>query len=257
MSRTVYEVNIGEKYNLLTVIGKEPKNIRGIICQCECGNITNAKASELVKGTKKSCGCLKYKKNDLTGQTFGNLTVIKQADEKIGEARAWECQCKCGNIVIARTGDLTSGSRTSCGCGNPLRFNLVGQKFNKLTVIEKIGSENQKTIWKCQCECGNITTATTDQLRGNHKKSCGCIKNESNAIDLKGQRFGILRVSKRVGTAEGRKALWRCRCDCGKYVTVRATDLKNGNTKSCGCLGKHKALATKLRKGVSTHEQSK
>lgn len=28
---------------------------------------------------------------------------------------------------------------------------------------------------------------------------------------------------------------WTCRCDCGRLSVVRAADLKNGNTKSCGC----------------------
>lgn len=30
--------------------------------------------------------------------------------------------------------------------------------------------------------------------------------------------------------------LWHCRCDCGKEVDVRQSNLQNGWTKSCGCL---------------------
>lgn len=29
---------------------------------------------------------------------------------------------------------------------------------------------------------------------------------------------------------------WICKCDCGKQKTVSGSKLKNGNTKSCGCI---------------------
>ena len=32
--------------------------------------------------------------------------------------------------------------------------------------------------------------------------------------------------------------MWECQCDCGNIVYVNGTSLKNGNTKSCGCLAK-------------------
>lgn len=36
-------------------------------------------------------------------------------------------------------------------------------------------------------------------------------------------------------------AYWKCKCDCGNIITVRGTNLRNGKTKSCGCLSKEKA----------------
>lgn len=54
-------------------------------------------------------------------------------------------------------------------------------------------------------------------------------------IDLTGQRFGRLTVTGRAGTRNKRR-LWSCKCDCGKSVSVVASSLKTGNTKSCGCL---------------------
>lgn len=39
--------------------------------------------------------------------------------------------------------------------------------------------------------------------------------------------------------ADGHKATqYNCLCDCGNYLVVRAVNLKNGNTKSCGCLNR-------------------
>lgn len=52
-------------------------------------------------------------------------------------------------------------------------------------------------------------------------------------IDLAGQRFGRL-VAVEVAQEKPRK--WRCRCDCGNETSVLTRDLRNGNTKSCGCM---------------------
>lgn len=58
------------------------------------------------------------------------------------------------------------------------------------------------------------------------------------AIELTGQRFGRLVVLRRAGSDRHGSALWLCRCDCGKEVVVRGSDLRSGNTQSCGCLNR-------------------
>ena len=55
-------------------------------------------------------------------------------------------------------------------------------------------------------------------------------------IDLTGQIFGKLTVIERVEN-RGKQTMWRCQCTCGTKVVVCGGDLKNGHTKSCGCLG--------------------
>ena len=53
-------------------------------------------------------------------------------------------------------------------------------------------------------------------------------------IDLTGKKFGRLTVIKRVAN-KGKRARWLCKCECGKTIEVQGTNLKSGNTKSCGC----------------------
>ena len=131
-----------------------------------------------------------------------------------------------------------------------MNYNLEGMKFHHLTVIKVAGTDGREhRLWECKCDCGNITYAITSQLKNGHKKSCGCLKRQSHAIDLKGQRFGMLTVTKRVGTDAHRKALWRCKCDCGKTTEVSSADLKSGNTKSCGCLGRNLAKRNLMKGG--------
>lgn len=59
------------------------------------------------------------KKLDLSGQTFGRLTVLAPA-ENIGGKTAWLCQCECGNTAVVLTQRLRDGHRTSCGCDSEL-----------------------------------------------------------------------------------------------------------------------------------------
>lgn len=58
------------------------------------------------------------------------------------------------------------------------KLNLLNQKFGRLTVISQEPSKGGKTIWKCLCECGNITTVTSTNLTCGKINSCGCIRKE-------------------------------------------------------------------------------
>ena len=52
---------------------------------------------------------------DITGQKFGNLTVLTRLPNQ-GTRAMWLCQCSCGNTCIARGSELRSGVKHSCGC---------------------------------------------------------------------------------------------------------------------------------------------
>lgn len=55
--------------------------------------------------------------------------------------------------------------------------------------------------------------------------------------NLTGQRFGMLTVLWMSKTrTKGGKLQWTCKCDCGNIVNVVTNSLRDGSTKSCGCL---------------------
>lgn len=58
------------------------------------------------------------------------------------------------------------------------------------------------------------------------------------ALDLTGQRFGRLTALAAVGKDKRGCILWECICDCGNKTSVNGAKLKNGHTKSCGCIVK-------------------
>lgn len=75
---------------------------------------------------------------------------------------------------------------------------------------------------------------------------------------IKNVRFGRLVLVDDFGLrTKAKSILWRCVCDCGNIVNVRGADLRNGHTRSCGCLatenrskqGKISGSYTSLRHG--------
>jgi len=55
-------------------------------------------------------------------------------------------------------------------------------------------------------------------------------------LNLVGQRFGRLAVLEFAGKDKYQHSRWKCLCDCGMEKVVDTQDLKNGRTKSCGCI---------------------
>lgn len=186
------------------------------------------------------------KKLDLTGQKFGRLTAIKIVGKTKQHSIIWECRCDCGNITNVVTGDLKSGHTKSCGCLHLDTIDLAGRKFGRLTVIKQDTTKIGKgAYWLCRCDCGNEKSVKAYVLTKGITKSCGCLNKEINSrpkeiLDMIGKRFGYLTVIERAGThitnGGQKKPLWLCRCDCGNETTVVSQDLKDGHTKSCGCI---------------------
>jgi hypothetical protein len=62
---------------------------------------------------------------DRTGQTYGQLTVLRFTRKNERLQAFWMCRCSCGNEKEIFGGNLHSGSARSCGClklaGNNLR----------------------------------------------------------------------------------------------------------------------------------------
>ena len=55
-------------------------------------------------------------------------------------------------------------------------------------------------------------------------------------IDLSKERYGRLQPLYYTDRRVGGSVVWVCQCECGKRVEVSASNLRSGNTKSCGCV---------------------
>lgn len=124
-------------------------------------------------------------------------------------------------------------------------INLVGNKYDKLLVLEKAPSRKRHTYWKCLCDCGNICEVSGEYLkREGLSRSCGChlkknIKEkekEEKKNYLVGKKFGKLTVLENTGKSNSQGILWRCKCECGNEKIVSTQALTSHHTRSCGCL---------------------
>ena len=149
----------------------------------------------------------------------------------------------------------------------PAKLNLIGQQFHYLTVLTEVPKaerRNPKQVeWKCQCECGNITTVITNYLTSGHTKSCGCrraaVARENFTKDLTGKVFNKLTA---LESTENRGAdgsvIWKCRCECGNIHYASTNSLNYGAIGSCGCQrsrGESKINSILFENGVNYQTQ--
>ena len=114
---------IGQHFGNLVVKELLPSKGKGFYyhCQCDCGGEITTLGISLRNGNTKSCGHCSRKeawarnREDITGQTFGYLTVKKYLYSQ-GHHSFWECECKCGNTCATNGTLLKSGGKKSCGC---------------------------------------------------------------------------------------------------------------------------------------------
>jgi hypothetical protein len=75
------------------------------------------------------------------------------------------------------------------------------------------------------------------------------------ALDLTNLIFGRLHAIKRQPNA-GLRTRWLCKCICGNQVIVDTASLRNGETKSCGCLQKDLLVDNnklRIKHGLARH----
>ena len=69
-------------------------------------------------------------------------------------------------------------------------------------------------------------------------------------IDLTGKTFGRWSVIKRMENGVYGETRWLCRCSCGTERVVKGQHLRNGSSKSCGCLSVEIAIQTNTTHGM-------
>ena len=69
--------------------------------------------------------------------------------------------------------------------------------------------------------------------------------------DIIGRKFGRLIVLER--TTKNNRGYYKCLCDCGNTVTVRADKIKDGSANSCGCYTRDRAKNGDLRRTHGKH----
>lgn len=127
--------------------------------------------------------------NTIIGKQFGKLKVLSTKRE---DKRTYcYCLCECKNEVWVRRDALTSENTKSCGCMKEENYfkskDMKGRTFDRLKALEPTNQRdknNGSVIWKCQCECGNITYVSVKNLSEKTVRSCGCLGKENSKSNI-------------------------------------------------------------------------
>lgn len=115
---------------------------------------------------------------NLIGTKVGMLNILDKKREN--NRTFYFCECECGDKKWMRADSV----KKSCGCLSKKNLfkaeDIKGKKFGRLTAIKITDNkrENGSIFWECECQCGNITYATSTDLKLSRVVSCGCFKKE-------------------------------------------------------------------------------
>ena len=133
-------------------------------------------------------------------------------------------------------------------------IDLTGQIIGNWEVLERgPNTKSGGARWLCKCRLCNKTVklVTSHNLRSGQSYSCGCQKMEKMRQacikDETGKVYGYLKVLRQATQEEKKQKItgkttngvyWVCEClKCGNpYFIVKGDYLRNGDTKSCGCI---------------------
>lgn len=129
--------------------------------------------------------------------------------------------------------------------GNPLKYDLTGQRFSYLTVVRYHGMIKGtvgRNYWECVCDCGETTLVDSHNLRYGRIHSCGCKRQKYQIGDKIGE-FTLLSRSENGVTFDAV-------CSCGAEVQVQPHQLlKRKHTPMC------KACSSKKYRRKDIHLQ--
>ncbi len=126
-----------------------------------------------------------------------------------------------------------NGTSKSCGCINLVNSEIeIGMKFNDWLVIGKSILRKKQKLWFCRCSCNKEKYVEYKSLLDGTSTHCGHLRTDGVEI---GMIFGRLKVVEKGEQTKTGNYKYVCLCKCGNYSSVRASELKDGSTISCGC----------------------
>ena len=134
---------------------------------------------------------LQYPRDNITGKTYGNLTVLSfdGYNKNYGNKRLpyWLCACSCGNNKSVAANSLKTGAIQSCGCllANFRKYELADMIRKKFSLPKGVAAFNRlydNYRYRAVNKCKVSFDLTKDQFKALTKlpcKYCGSKPNHS------------------------------------------------------------------------------
>lgn len=113
-------------------------------------------------------------------------------------------------------------------------IDLTGQRFGQWVVIGRtkpVEKTSHTTFWTCLCDCGLTKEVGAESLRSG-RSSCPCVARR-NMIGRQFYQWTVLDGP--FKPSYGSNLDWLCKCECGRELRVKGTNLLHGGSKGCGC----------------------
>lgn len=186
---------------------------------------------------------------DYTNLEYGHIKVlfsISYQHKSGAKETGWLCECtNCQRYLCIDTYSITNQKIKSCpACATSLHWQQkaqkhVGEQIGFLKILSIAGTSSQRIQYNCQCtNCGKESVAVYSDLISGRRNCYVCSIRENfdqKREDLTKQKFGFLQPIEYEGY-KNHRAYWKCRCECGRIISVREHDLKTGRVRSCGCV---------------------
>lgn len=158
----------GQRYGKLLVIRRGEPTSSGASweCRCDCGAVCVATANNIRVGQTSCAACaIAARREDLTGQKFTRLTVIRPVPKTKGRV-AWECLCDCGNVHFSSALHLKNGHTQSCGC-------LAKERSSEANTTHGLSGHPAYDVWVAMCQrCTNPNNPWFHRYGGRGIKVC-------------------------------------------------------------------------------------
>ena len=150
--------------------------------------------------------------------------------------------------------------------------NIIGTEFGDgCVVIGYLGQNNSGSLWLAECICGNEFKINRKYIfndsRNNTCRSCSLRIMGKKLIKNTTGKFGRWTVLKMLDERKDKAVVYLCKCDCGTVKKIKGNMLRDGGSKSCGCVNierlkrqtgsKHPRWNAKLTKSIRQKQKAK
>lgn len=186
---------------------------------------------------------------DLTGKTFGRLTVLKRDASGGGKRVRWICLCSCGNEKSIIGSSLLIGDTGSCGC-------LAVERLVSRTTTHGLSKSSEYGVWRTMVSrCHNPNSTRYNDYGGRGISVCARWKDSfDNFITDMGRRPSRNHSIERVdnnGNYEPANCIWATKLEQGSNKRNNLTGMFLGEKITITALARNTGISINvLRKRV-------